>query len=534
MKTIDSKMINDNRLQKLPKWIKNTCFFLNRLRMPAKLVFLFISVLSTIWFIIRVIPKPSRATYPCMQVAMPIMSSFFVWLLSVTASWLAFKKAKQKFINTRYLAFSAFILIGIASAVIVLTSNSLFLKANVKVWYETNKPIGIAQGIHPGRVVWAHNPKIATWDGKTGFWWEDKYTNQKETDVPLKESLLLLTGNNNSGEAWQSLFIHFNQTKRGLATGYQKEERIAIKINQNNTYSQENTNEINSTPQLVLSMLKSLINDAGVPEDKITVFDASRFITDNIYEKCHSIYPNVAFVDNSGGNGRIKSSYIPDAIPYSADNGSLARGLATCAVEADYLINMAVLKGHVGQGVTLCAKNYYGVTSIYADWRKNAHNNFDQNRDGSSRYMTFADFMGHKDLGEKTLLFLVDGIYSNKFVDNVPSFKWQMEPFHNNWPSSIFVSQDMVSIDAVCMDFILNEWPDAPDLKYCDMYLREAALIGNSPSGTVYDPERDGTAITESLGVLEHWNNPLEKKYSRNLNSDNGIELLYVLCDKNN
>ena len=169
MKTINSKMINDKRLQKLPKWIKNTCFFLNRLRMPAKLVFLFILVLSTIWFIIRVIPKPSRATYPCMQVAMPIMSSFFVWLLSVTASWLAFKKAKQKFINARYLAFSAFILIGIASAVIVLTSNSLFLKANVKVWYETNKPIGIAQGIHPGRVVWAHNPKIATWDGKTGF-----------------------------------------------------------------------------------------------------------------------------------------------------------------------------------------------------------------------------------------------------------------------------------------------------------------------------------------------------------------------------
>ncbi|MHC5083935.1 MAG: DUF362 domain-containing protein, partial [Planctomycetota bacterium] len=28
-------------------------------------------------------------------------------------------------------------------------------------------------------------------------------------------------------------------------------------------------------------------------------------------------------------------------------------------VEADYLINMAVLKGH-GAGITLCAKNHYG------------------------------------------------------------------------------------------------------------------------------------------------------------------------------
>jgi hypothetical protein len=129
-------------------------------------------------------------------------------------------------------------------------------------------------------------------------------------------------------------------------------------------------------------------------------------------------------VDNSGGNGRIKSSYILDAINYSSDNGNLARGLATCAVEADYLINMAVLKGHVGQGVTLCAKNYNSVTSIDPDCRKNAHNNFDQNR--------------------------------------------------------------------------------------------------------------DGTAIAGSLGVLEHWNNPLEKKYSRNLDTGKGIELLYILCDKNN
>ena len=531
MKIASSKITNSERFQGLPDWIKNVCFFLYRLRVPAILIFISVSVLSTIWFIIRVVPKPSRASYPCMQVAMPIMSSFFIWLLSVTSSWLAFKKAKQKFINARYLAFSAFVLIGIAFAVMVFTTDLLPVKANVTIWYEANKPVGIARGIHPGRVVWAHNPEIATWDGKTGSWWEDKYTNQEKTDALLKESLLSLTGDNNPGDAWQSMFMHFNKKKRGLESGYQEEEKIAIKINQNNTSGHENTNEINTTPQLVLSMLKSLINDAGVPQDKITVFDASRFITDNIYEKCHTVFPDVAFVDNPGGNGRIKSTYVADAIPYSADNGSLARGLATCAVDADYLINMAVLKGHVGQGVTLCAKNLYGVTSIYTDWRKNAHNNFDQNRDGSPRYMTFVDYMGHKDLGEKTLLFLVDGIYSNKFVDNVPSFKWQMEPFNDNWPSSIFVSQDMVAIDAVCMDFILNEWPDAPELEYCDMYLREAAQAGNPPSGTAYDPEGDGTVIKESLGVFEHWNNAVEKKYSRNLNSGDGIELLYTLCN---
>jgi hypothetical protein len=466
-----------------------------------------------------------------MRATMPVMSGFFAWIISVSASWLAFKKAKQKYINARYLAFALFILIGVAFTVVALTSTPLPLQADTGKWYEVNKPTGVARGIYPGRVVWAHNPDIATWDGKTGFWWEDSHTNQIETDLILNKALLSLTGKKKSKDAWKSLFIYFNESRRGVKAGYQKEEKLAIKINQNNTYSHENSSEINTTPQLVLSLLKSLIGDAGIPEDKITVFDASRFITDNIFTKCHAVYPKVVFVDNCGGDGRIKSTYVQDAIPYSADNGRLARGLATCAVEADYLINMAVLKGHVGQGVTLCAKNYYGVTSIESDWRKNAHDNFDQNRDGRPRYMTFVDFMGHKDLGQKTMLFLVDAIYSSKSVDGIPSFRWQMEPFDNTWPSSIFISQDMVSIDAVGMDFILNEWPDAPDLKYCDMYLREAATIGNSLSGTVYDPEHDGTVMTGSLGVLEHWNNPLEKKYSRNLGNGQGIELLYIPCD---
>jgi uncharacterized protein (DUF362 family) len=414
----------------------------------------------------------------------------------------------------------------------VVTSGQFQAKAGIGKWYEANKPVGVARGIYPGRVVWAHNPGMATWDGKTGFWWEDKNTAQHETDLILNKALLSLTRRKGPQEAWKALFIYFNETKRGVKAGYRKGEKIAIKINQNNTYSHENSSEINTTPQLVLSMLKSLTEDAGVPEDKITVFDASRFITDNIFDKCHAVYPHVAFVDNCGGDGRTKSTYVQDAIPFSTDNGRLARGIATCAVEADYLINMAVLKGHVGQGVTLCAKNYYGMTSIESDWRKNAHNNFDQNRDGSPKYMTFVDFMGHKDLGQKTMLFLVDAIYSNKFVDGIPSFKWQMEPFNNNWPSSIFISQDMVAIDAVGTDFILNEWPDAPDLEFCDAYLKEAALAGNPPSGTVYDPEHDGISITGSLGVLEHWNNSLEKKYSRNLGTGLGIELIYILCDK--
>ena len=115
-------------------------------------------------------------------------------------------------------------------------------------------------------------------------------------------------------------------------------------------------------------------------------------------------------------------------------------------------------------------------------------------------------------------------------MNGAPSFKWKMAPFNNEWPSSVFVSQDGAAIDAVGIDFLLNEFPDAPDLQYCDMYLRESALADNPPSGTKYDPERDGSTLS-SLGVLEHWNNTQDKQYSRNLGKANGIELTYVLVE---
>lgn len=190
---------------------------------------------------------------------------------------------------------------------------------------------------------------------------------------------------------------------------------------------------------------------------------------------------------------------------------------------------MALLKGHVGQGVTLCAKNFYGATSIDRNWRKNAHDNFNQDRQGRDRYMTFTDFMGHKDLGGKTILFMIDGFYAARSQDGPPLLKdkWQGSPFNNNWCSSLFASQDGVAIDAVGIDFLRSQWPDLADIAYSEKYLVEAALANNPPSGTKYDPEHDGTGLT-SLGVLEHWNNPADRKYSRNLGKSYGIELIYV------
>lgn len=127
--------------------------------------------------------------------------------------------------------------------------------------------------------------------------------------------------------------------------------------------------------------------------------------------KCHGEFPNVNYVDHIGGEGRTKSDFVANAVHYSKESARMRTGLTTACTDADYLINMALLKGHVGQGVTLCGKNWYGVVDI------------------------------------------------------------------------------------------------------------EAAMADYAPSQTQYDPEGDGSTL-KSLGVAEHWNNAVEKKYTK-------IELVY-------
>lgn len=141
--------------------------------------------------------------------------------------------------------------------------------------------------------------------------------------------------------------------------------------------------------------------------------------------------------------------------------------------------------------------------------------------------MTCTDYIAHKDLGQKTMLFLIDGLYGSEKVNGAPSGKWEMSPFNGNCPCSLFASQDPVAIDAVGIDFLSAEFLRMADVNYCDMYLVEAALVYRPLSNTFYDPERDGTGVT-GLGVLEHWNNPEEKKFSRNMEKDIGIELVYL------
>jgi hypothetical protein len=139
------------------------------------------------------------------------------------------------------------------------------------------------------------------------------------------------------------------------------------------------------------------------------------------------------------------------------------------------------------------------------------------------------DLLGHDQLGGQTLLYLIDGLYSCVHPEDWVPRRWDFPPFSGDWTSSLFASQDPLAIESVCFDFMQEEGDPRqyPQMPGVDDYLHEAALADNPPSGTFYDPDHEGDIQRlSSLGVHEHWNNSTDKRYSRNLGTGNGIELL--------
>jgi len=108
-------------------------FYLKVKKVIGKIIFPIIGLLSLIWFLIRVIPKPSRAAYPCQRAAFPFASAFVIWLTGILASSYLYVKAKRSWKQSnRYLAAGLFVL-ALGALGITLFQNQSILAFSYKV-----------------------------------------------------------------------------------------------------------------------------------------------------------------------------------------------------------------------------------------------------------------------------------------------------------------------------------------------------------------------------------------------------------------
>jgi Domain of unknown function (DUF362) len=403
------------------------------------------------------------------------------------------------------------------------------------------KPVGIAKGIHPGRVAWVHDPEVTDWKGPgDGHWWEGNRMKQERVDAMMARAVCELTGEAGAVAAWSRLFRHLNQARGKGDVGYRAGERVVIKPNWVGMIYREGHVDLdtctfirrhdymNTAPQVIITLLHQLVS-VGVRPANITVCDTLACLVNEYHDLLHQAFPEVRYEDYAGKFGRIKVRPSTEPLHWSSrPQGKAQDYLPACFAEADYLINSANLKAHTAGGVTLCAKNHFGslirwpVQEGYYDIHPNCFS-----RD-TGIYRPVVDLMGHSNLGGKTVLYLVDGLFSGVHPRDPAPQRMQQPPFNGQWSSSLLASQDPVAIDSVGFDFLAAEWPDFAR-KGADDFLREAALADDPPSGTFYDPNHAmATKRLPSLGVHEHWNNPQEKRYSRNLGTGEGIELVNV------
>lgn len=160
-------------------------------------------------------------------------------------------------------------------------------------------------------------------------------------------------------------------------------------------------------------------------------------------------------------------------------------------------------------------------------------------------YNPLVDLCASPSLGGKTLLCLLDGLYCGRKRRGYPQrfpnapFNNKTIPYENPEQSACFLALfDQAAIQAVGLDVLYsqsknNEEPvyrNAPRILLRDAVddlLREMATPYDAPSGTVY---RQGGEPVPSLGVFEHWDNDESRRYSRNLDPENGqgIEFVYI------
>ena len=170
---------------------------------------------------------------------------------------------------------------------------------------------------------------------------------------------------------------------------------------------------MNTSPQMIIALLRQLTGAAGVRASDISICDSLAYLVNEYYTPLYREFPEVLYWDFAGKFGRLQVQ--PSSIPlyWSCRPKDVSPDFVPqCFAESEYLINFAQLKAHTATGVTLCGKNHFGslvrwpVQNGYYDMHRNSF------LKQTGAYREQVDLLGHAHLGGKTVLNLIDGLYS--------------------------------------------------------------------------------------------------------------------------
>jgi Domain of unknown function (DUF362)/FlgD Ig-like domain len=535
----------------------------------------FIGLAAMIWILIRVLPKPSRLSYPCVRTAMPIASGFIGYLAMIALSGVAFFRSKRSIRYYPIFFVAAFVVFAISGSYL---SNQTTGQPTVNVSVIPNQPMGVAKGIFPGRVVWVHDSTAVNQNcvaNNPGHgWFMKENMNQPVVDKMISSAIHSVTGATSDSAAWRMIFQFHNKTRGKGEVNYTAGEKIFIKINATSSWGGNfNTSDLSkvnnnyygiseTSVASVLAVLRQLVNVVGVAQSDISIGDPMKHIYKHLYDVWHGEFPNIHYLDNNYStlgrevavHGTIRGITYSDKGTVLLTNSMYSNQTGRVPVyqdtlykifeTVDYVINIPQLKGHQRAGMTLFAKNHFGSHTrgdashlhqgLVRPYGVENPDTSTLRRSNYGMYRVQVDLMTDSLLSGKNLIYIMDALWATDYELDIP-LKWNMQPFNNQFTSSIFVSLDPVAIESAGYDFLRSEFTvesgqdPSVQMPGVDDYLHQAADSTNWPSGIKYDPNNTGVHVF-SLGVHEHWNNATDKKYTRNLNptTGTGIELIEI------
>ncbi|MBU2099706.1 MAG: DUF362 domain-containing protein [Candidatus Micrarchaeota archaeon] len=437
---------------------------------------LFFLLALAFWFIFRVGEKPNRITYPCQQ---PFLAYLGVLFLP-----LGYKnKIKEKLTTKNIAVFSVLLLVFVSGFFIGDLSKQpeiIFVKEPAEKLFFS--------GPYPHRVVSVHDSTATTWnfscEGSCPYYGSDSYINQNSINSMVDNGLMQLTGTSSAQAAWQTLIPNF-----------QPGQKIAIKVNFNaaDGYGDTDT-QIDATPQPMIALIRGL-KTRGFAEQNIWIYDASRHITNRYRNEIFAHYPNIQYyVCPTCGDippnvhQTTYNSTNPTANINFHTTGHYNKKLPDEVVNADYLIDMPIIKAHSIAGITLSFKNHMGTALLEHSYIDPEQGNYSPNAN------PLVEMYENTNIRDKTILILGDGIYGG-FNYSHPIRRWIS--FGNNAPKTLFFSTDPVAIDSVMFDYLKRE--DAVNGEF---------NIKNGAGDILQVAENAG------LGIYEHWNNNNDRDYA--------------------
>lgn len=327
-----------------------------------------------------------------------------------------------------------------------------------------------------GKVRLVRDANATNWNGSSSPCFYES-VNQEAVDNMVNTGLYHLTGESSATAIWGMLFKRINPG------GYQAGQKIAIKVNFNNSHRDGNTcsthtNMIDALPHPVLALIDSMVA-AGVRANDIVIYDASARVgrrIPNYFRNPITSKHAVEFVGmDDCGVTPVSYGKDPSLTVTFPGTGIEDRLLADVLYDATYLINVPIIKTHSSDTpVSLGFKNHMG--SIEYVTTSSANDDLHRYLNTQSGENPMVNVYSNPNVGPKTILTMGDALFGAFGVVNNAAESWDI--FEDKAANSLLFSADPVAIDCVMTDLLYTE--GKLDGRYNDTYyyLFRAAAAG--------------------------------------------------------